>query len=110
MKQVISVPKNVGNWVVLAGSAIVVLNAVDFTPFWPKWTLAALGIFLGLSHINDPKNFVLAGLALIGANIGLQSLPIVGGLAQGIVHEMVMLVAPAMLVVSLRMIYEQLYR
>ena len=76
--------------------------------FWPDWVLPILGTFLGLFSVKDPKGFLIAGLALIAAKWGLQFLPVVGSYTEEIASQLVGFIAPAMLIVSIRSIYEQL--
>ncbi len=104
----LSVPNNLNEMLAFAGFALVVLGSIGVRPFWPVWAIPAIGAFLGFYSVKDGKNFLIAGLALLAAKWGLNYVPFIGGFAREFATELVRLVAPAMLVVSIRSLYDQL--
>ncbi len=104
----LTVPSNLNQLAGIAGLAIVVLATLGFRGFWPIWTLPVLGAFLGFSKVSDVKGFLIAGLALVGVKFALGHLPFLGNLVQDFVQNLIALVAPAMLIVAIRSIYQEL--
>ncbi len=104
----ISVPSNVTQMAAIAGMVIVALSTFGVHGLWPSWTLPVIGAFLGLFAIGDSKNFLISGLALLGAKWGLARLPMFGDLMQDFATNLIVLVAPAMLVVAMRSIYREI--
>ena len=103
----ISIPSNVIGYVGMAGFVMVGLSGSEIV-LWPSWTIPLMGAFLGLFAVNNPKQFLIAGLALMGAKWGLNYLPVVGGVAKSVATELVRFVAPAMLIVSVRSLYDEM--
>ena len=104
-----AIPKETNRYVAIAGFALVVIGGIGMTPaIMPNWILPALGAFLGLFSVKDTKGFLLAGLALIAVKWGLQFLPVIGDYTEPMANQLVAFIAPAMLIVSVRSIYDQL--
>jgi len=104
----LSVPSNLNQLVGLTGIGLVVLATLGIHAFWPSWTLPVIGAFLGYSVIGDAKGFMISGLSLFAAKWGLGHLPILGNLVQNFAQNLIILVAPAMLVVAIRSLYNDL--
>ena len=104
----ISIPQNVIGIVAIAGFAMVAILTLGIPAFWPAWVIPVVGAFLGLYSVSDAKQFLIAGLALLGAKWGLNYVPILGEFAQTFVTQLIGLVAPAMLVVAIKSVYYQL--
>ena len=104
----ISVPSNLNQLAGICGIALVALTTLGVHGVWPSWTIPVLGAFLGLFSIRDVKGFLISGLALIGAKWGLSHLPVFGNLVQDFAQNLTSLVAPAMLVVAIRSIYDEM--
>lgn len=105
----IAVPKGTNKLVAMAGLGLVLLAGIGFMPSgFPGWILPTLGAFVGVFGVKDAKGFLLAGLALYAAQLGLQYVPMVGDYLNHIAQAMVTFIAPAMLIVSVRCIYDQI--
>ena len=104
----ISIPSNLNQLVAIAGFAVVVMMTLGVQAFWPSWIVPVIGAFLGWVAVGDVKGFLLAGLALIAVKWGLTQLPVFGPLVRDFSNNLIALVAPAMLVVSIRSIYNEL--
>ncbi len=102
-----AVPSNVNQWAGLVGFGLVVLTTIGFQAIWPYWTIPAIGAFIGFSKIREPKTFLVAGLALLAAKWGLGHMPFFGNLIPNFASNLVSLVVPAMLVVSIRVIWDE---
>jgi len=102
----------VGEWAFLGGVILAVL--VGLVPgVLPSdlvaLVLVVLGILVGLINISakDTHEFLLATVALLVAGAaGLQTLPVVGGVVQSILSNIVSFVAPAAVIVALKAVYE----
>lgn len=105
----VSIPKGTGKMVTLAGLGLVVLAGIGFMPgSFPAWILPALGAVVGLFGVKDVKGFLLAGLALYAAQQSLNFLPVAGSYMSSTVAALITFVAPAMLIVAARSIYDQI--
>ena len=104
----LTVPSNVNQWVALAGLALVVFATFGVPAFWPSWMIPVIGAFIGFAVVGDVKGFLIAGLALLAAKWGLGHVPVLGHYVQEFTQNLIALVAPAMLVVSVRAIYEEI--
>lgn len=107
--QSIALPKGTNKWVSLAGFGMVLLAGIGMLPATvPGWVLPSLGAFVGIFGVKDAKAFLLAGLALYAAQMGLGFVPTIGAYASQTAHALVTFIAPAMLIVSARCIYDQI--
>ncbi len=71
--------------------------------------LVVLGILVGLINVGakETHEFLLAGVALLVATTGgLQTLPVVGGVVSTVLTNIVSFVAPAVVIVALKAVYE----
>ncbi len=104
--------EKIGEWAFLGGLVLAVL--VGLVPsVLPSSTVAlvlvVLGILVGLINIGGRQTheFLLATVALlIAGSAGLQTLPVVGGVIQSILSNIVSFVAPAAVIVAVKAVYE----
>ena len=108
MKHSLTVPAGVSNIVAISGLVLVVMLGIGIPAFFPNWVIPVIGAFIGLFCVRDPKMFLIAGLSIVAAKWGLRYVPFVGGYTYGIANQLIGLIAPAMLVVSVRSIYHQI--
>ena len=110
MKKVlgISVPRNVNQWIAYAGLSLVVLSTLQVPAFWPSWAIPVIGAFIGIYAVGDVKGFLLAGLVLLAAKWGLGHVPFVGRLTQDLAQNLTALIAPAMLIVAVRSLFNEI--
>lgn len=102
----------VGEWAFLGGFILAIL--VGFIPgvlsqSLVSLVLVVLGILVGLINISakETHGFLLATVALLVAGAaGLQTLPVVGGIVNAILTNIVSFVAPASVIVALKAVYE----
>lgn len=104
----ISVPSNLVQLAAIGGFVLVALTTLGIRGLWPSWVIPVTGAFLGFYSVRDVKGFLLAGLALFAAKWGLGHLPMLGNIVQDFASNLTALVAPAMLVVAIRSIYQEL--
>lgn len=97
----------IGKWVAIIGLLLAVLGSFIGIPFTAT-ILLILGLvvgFLGISKKEFSRLLVAGiGLLLVGT-AGVDLLPFVGGYITEILKNLVALVAPAVLVVSLKEVY-----
>lgn len=101
--------KRIGSYAFIAGIAIAIIGGLaNITGGIAVLVLLILGLIVGLLNITvkETTPFLISAIALIvagGANISI--LPLVGNLLQVVLNNIVVLVAPAAIVVALKEIY-----
>jgi len=101
--------EKVGRWAFIGGIVLAVLAGlfvVDVT--WVAWVLAILGLVVGLLNVptKEPREFLLAAVALALSASAVRSLPAIGFVLTNILVNVVAIVAAAMLVVAIRVLLE----
>ncbi|MBI2041060.1 MAG: hypothetical protein HYT16_03075 [DPANN group archaeon] len=99
----------IGHWIFLFG--ILLAIALGTTMPDKKFVasvLALFGIAIGLLNIktNETHNFLLAGIALIISSQSFKFIPIAGPTLVSVLQYFIVLVAPAVVIVSLLAIYK----
>ncbi len=101
----------IGHWSFLIGIVLAILAGLMGTLYQETiaMTLIVLGVIIGVLNISEKEvtDFLVASIALLltGA-AGLEELPAIGILIGPIVTNIATLVAPAVVIVSLKAIYE----
>ncbi len=100
--------EKVGKWAFVAGLVIAVLAGLGLEQAWFVWVLAVLGLVVGFLNITgaETHGFLLAAIGLILSATAVQSLPFVGELVTRILADLVVFVAPAVLVVALKTLFQ----
>jgi hypothetical protein len=95
---------NIGKWAFIAGLAIAVLAGLGVDANWVMWLLAVLGLVVGFLNVTseETQSFTLAAIALMLSATAVQDLPMVGGLLTNVMVNLVVFIAPAVLVVALK--------
>lgn len=101
-----------GEWAFFAGliAAIVLgVTPAGTSAPWVSPTMAILGLLIGFLNISrkETTKFMVAGIALllVGSG-GVQSLPWVGGYMDAILWNITQFVAPAILIVALKAVFQ----
>ncbi len=94
----------VGKWAFILGLAIAVLAGFGFEQEWFAWVLAVLGLIVGFLNVTsgETHGFLLAAIGLMLSATAVQMLPIVGDLTTGVMMNLVVFIAPAVLVVAIK--------
>ncbi len=94
----------VGKWAFILGFGIAVLTGFGVEQDWFAWVLAALGLIVGFLNVTgaETQGFLLAAIGLMLSATAVQMLPIVGDVATGVMVNLVVFIAPAVLVVALK--------
>lgn len=96
--------EKMGKYAFIAGLIICALAGFGLSATWVPWVLAALGLVVGFLNIGDKEvsTFLLASIALIMSASAMVMLPFVGGVLTTILAYLIVFIAPAVLVVSLK--------
>ncbi len=103
------IDQRIGGYAFIAGIGIAIIGGLaNITGGVAVLVLLILGLIVGLLNITvkETTPFLISAIALIvagGANISI--LPLVGNLLQVVLNNIVVLVAPAAIVVALKEIY-----
>ncbi|QQG49626.1 MAG: hypothetical protein HZB70_02380 [Candidatus Berkelbacteria bacterium] len=101
-----------GEWAFFAGLIAAIVLAVSPGGAEAPWvtpTMAGLGLVIGFLNISarETTKFLVAGIALLVVGSGgVQSLPWVGGYMDAILWNITQFVAPAILIVALKAVFE----
>ncbi len=98
----------IGKWSFIVGLVIALLAAFVLESSWVMWVLALLGLIVGFLNVTkeETHSFLLAAIGLMLAVTSVQVLPIVGGTLTRIMANLVVFIAPAVLVVALKSLFE----
>lgn len=98
----------VGRIAFIIGLVIAVLVSFGIQATWIYWILAILGLVVGFLNITgrEVHTFLLAALGLILSADAVYSLPFVGQIVTDIMYNLVIFIAPAVLVVALKSLFE----
>ncbi|RMH17749.1 MAG: hypothetical protein D6696_14965 [Acidobacteria bacterium] len=100
---------NVGKYAFIAGLVLAVVAAFIGTSWsWLPWVLAILGLIVGFMNVGagETKMFLLAAIGLLLSANAVASLPYVGGYLTDILNNVVVFIAAALLIVSLKALFE----
>ena len=86
---------------------IAVAGGLGFEQAWFGWTLAVLGLIVGLLNISDKEHqtFLLASIALIVAANAVGAIPFIGELVTRISTNLVLFLGGAVLVVAVKSLF-----
>jgi hypothetical protein len=75
---------------------------------WMYWVLAVLGLIVGFMNITgaETKTFLLAAIGLMLSASSVMAIPLIGTAVTAIVANVVAFIAAAVLVVSLKALFE----
>lgn len=98
----------IGRWAFLAGLIIAMLAGLGFEQTWFAWVLAALGLVVGFLNVTgeETHGFLLAAIGLMLSATAIRSLPYVGDILTRMVTNLVVFLAPAVLVVALKALFQ----
>lgn len=95
---------NLGKWAFIGGLAIAVLAGLGLEQVWFVWVLAMLGLIVGFMNVTGPETqgFLIAAIGLMLSATAVQAVPFVGDLVTRVVANLIVFIAPAVLVVALK--------
>jgi ATP synthase protein I len=97
-----------GKWAFIVGFVICVVAGLLIAESWMYWVLAVLGLIVGFMNITgeETKTFLLAAIGLMLSATSVMAIPVVGVAVTAIVSNIVAFIAAAVLVVSLKALFE----
>jgi ATP synthase protein I len=98
----------IGKYAFIIGLVLAILAAFLLKFDWVMWVLALLGLIVGFLNVTkeEARSFLLAAIGLMLAATSIQVVPFVGDLVTRIMANLVVFIAPAVLVVALRSLFE----
>ncbi len=99
---------NLGKYAFIVGLILAVLAALVTGMPWIAWVLVLLGLIVGFLNVTsgETQGFLLAAIGLLLSATAVQNLPYAGELLTRILWNMVVFIAPAILVVALKSLFE----
>lgn len=99
--------KRLGRWAFLVGLVIAVVAGVITPDPWMFWTLAILGLVVGVLNVTgeEETTFFLAAIAFMVSTSALVSLPMVGAITTQVMGRVAMFVSAALIVVALKTVF-----
>ena len=99
---------NIGRWAFIIGFVICVVAGLVIAEPWMYWVLAVLGIIVGFMNITavETRTFLLAAIGLMLSASSVLTLPLIGVAVTKVVANLVVFIAAAVLVVSLKSLFE----
>jgi len=96
-----------GKWAFIVGFVICVVAGLLIAESWMYWVLAVLGL-IGFMNITgeETKTFLLAAIGLMLSASSVMAIPLIGTAVTAVVANVVAFVAAAVLVVSLKALFE----
>jgi ATP synthase protein I len=98
----------IGKYAFIIGLVLAFLAGLFLQAAWAMWVLVVLGIVVGFLNVKkeETRSFLLAAIGLMLAATSVQVLPFVGDLITQIMSNLVVFIAPAVLVVALKSLFE----
>lgn len=98
----------VGKWTFVGGFALAVIAGLGFQAPWVTWVLALLGLVVGFLNVTgaESRGFLIAAIGLMLSATAVQSIPYVGDLVTRVLSNVIAFIAAAVLVVSLKAVFE----
>jgi hypothetical protein len=100
--------QKLGQWAFILGLVIAVAAGLGLEASWFAWVLALLGLVVGFLNVTgeETQGFLLAAIGLILSATAVRSLPFLGDLLTRIMGNLVIFIAPAVLVVALKALFQ----
>jgi ATP synthase protein I len=98
----------VGKWTFVAGLVLALLAGLGLQMSWVLGVLAVLGLVVGFLNVTgaETRGFLLAAIGLMLSATAVQSIPFVGEILTRILANLIAFIAAAVLVVSLKALFE----
>ena len=100
--------KQAGKYAFIVGLVLSFVAAFISQAPWMYWAIAILGLIVVFLNVTaeESQGFLLAAIALVLSATSILAIPIVGVIVTAIVANVVAFIAPAVLVVSLKVLLE----
>ena len=99
---------NLGKYAFIVGLILAVLAALITGIPWITWVIVLLGLAVGVLNVTggETQGFLMAAIGLILSANAVASLPFVGETVTNILSNAVLFIAPAVLIVALKSLFE----
>lgn len=98
-----------GKIAVVVGTLIAIIAGFfGFTQPWFGWLLAVLGIIVGFMNVTtgETTKFMIAGIGLLMVGSAVDNVPVIGEMLTSFLGYIIAFIAPAILVVALKSLFE----
>ncbi len=99
----------IGKIAVVVGILIAIVAGIfSYSPPWFGWLLAVLGLIVGFMNVSgtESKTFLLAGIGLLMVSSSVDSVPVIGERLTSFLGYIIAFMAPAILIVALKSLFE----
>ncbi len=99
----------IGKIAVVAGTLLAIAAGFfGLTQPWFGWLLALLGVIVGFMNITsgETSKFLLAGIGLLMVGSAVDNVPVIGEMLTSFLGYVIAFIAPAILVVALKSLFE----
>lgn len=100
--------EKIGKWAFIVGLVLAVGAGLGVQATWIAWVLVVLGLVVGFLNVTaqESRGFLLAAIGLMLSATAVQSIPFVGEMVTRIVSNIIVFIAPAVLIVALKALFE----
>ena len=100
--------EKIGKWAFIVGFVLAAVAGLGIQATWIAWVLVVLGLVVGFLNVTaqESRGFLLAAIGLMLSATAVQSIPFVGEMVTRIVSNIIVFIAPAVLVVALKALFE----
>ena len=100
--------EKVGKWTFVAGFVLAAAAGLGVQAQWLPWVLAVLGVIVGVLNVTgkESRGFLIAAIGLMLSATAVQSIPYVGEAVTQVLSNVIAFIAAAVLVVSLKAVFE----
>ena len=108
VQRLLYIMEKIGKWAFIVGLVLAVIAGLGIQAMWIAWVLVVLGLVVGFLNVTaaESRGFLLAAIGLMLSATAVQSIPFVGELVTRIVSNIIVFIAPAVLVVALKALFE----
>ena len=98
----------IGKWAFIVGFVLSVVAGLLVAEVWMYWVMLVLGLVVGFLNVTAEvsQSFLLSAIALMLSATSVLAIPYIGEGVTSVVANLVAFIAPAVLVVALKSLFE----
>ena len=98
----------IGKWAFIVGIVLSVVAGLLVAEVWMYWVMLVLGLVVGFLNVTaeESQGFLLAAIGLMLSATSVLAIPYIGAGVTSVVANLVAFIAPAVLVVALKSLFE----
>jgi len=98
----------IGKWAFIVGIVLSVVAGLLVAEVWMYWVMLVLGLVVGFLNVTaeESQGFLLAAIGLMLSATSVLAIPYIGAGVTAVVANLVAFIAPAVLVVALKSLFE----